>query len=158
IGFDDMTAAEEKYFGLQLDLARDLDMLVLIHTPHRNKKAGTSRSMDLCEEHGLDPTKVIVDHNNEETAAEVPDRGFWAACTPLPHTKMGDERMAEIVKRYASDRFFPARAADWGSSDPSAVPETARLMAKRGSSEAAIPAVTFDNALAAYSQSGQMRA
>lgn len=158
IGFDDMTAAEEKYFGLQLDLARDLDMLVLIHTPHRNKKAGTSRSMDLCEEHGIDPTKVIVDHNNEETVAEVLDRGFWAAFTIYPHTKMGNERMVEIVKRYGSERIFIDSAADWGISDPLAVPKTARLMAERGISEADIRAVTYDNALAAYSQSGQMRA
>ncbi len=158
IGFDDMTAAEEKYFGVQLDLARELDMLVLIHTPHRNKKAGTSRSMDLCEEHGIDPTKVIVDHNNEETVAEVLDRGFWAAFTIYPHTKMGNERMVEIVKRYGSERIFIDSAADWGISDPLAVPKTARLMAERGISEADIRAVTYDNALAAYSQSGQMRA
>ncbi len=158
IGFDDMTAAEEKYFGVQLDLARELDMLVLIHTPHRNKKAGTSRSMDLCEEHGLDPTKVIVDHNNEETVAEVLDRGFWAAFTIYPHTKMGNERMVEIVKRYGSERIFIDSAADWGISDPLAVPKTARLMAERGISEADIRAVTYDNALAVYSQSGQMRA
>src|ERR671914_203880 len=26
IGYDDQTAAEEKYFGMQMDLARDLDM------------------------------------------------------------------------------------------------------------------------------------
>src|SRR5690554_2273788 len=157
IGFDDMTAAEEKYFGVQLDLARELDMLVLIHTPHRNKKAGTSRSMDLCEEHGIDPTKVIVDHNNEETVAEVLDRGFWAAFTIYPHTKMGNERMVEIVKRYGSERIFIDSAADWGISDPLAVPKTARLMAERGISEAHIEQVCYKNALAAYGQSGQMR-
>jgi predicted metal-dependent TIM-barrel fold hydrolase len=46
IGFDEMTKLEEKYFRQQLELARELDMLVLVHTPHRNKKEGTSRSMD----------------------------------------------------------------------------------------------------------------
>ena len=62
IGYDDMTPAEDKYFRLQLELAKELDMLVMIHTPHRDKKAGTSRSMDVCIEHGLEPSKVVMDH------------------------------------------------------------------------------------------------
>ena len=45
----------------------------------------------------LAPERVIVDHNNEETAQEVLDRGFWAGFTIYPHTKMGNERMVEIV-------------------------------------------------------------
>ena len=156
IGFDDMTKAEEKYFALQLDLARELDMLVLIHTPHRNKKAGTSRSMDMCEAHGLDPADVIVDHNNEETVKEVLDRGFWAAFTIYPHTKMGNERMVEIVKQYGTERVFVDSAADWGISDPLAVPKTARLMLERGIPEKDVKAVTYSNPLAAYGRSGQM--
>ena len=156
IGFDDMTAAEEKYFGLQLALAKELDTLVLIHTPHRNKKAGTTRSMDVCEEYGLDSSRVIVDHNNEETVEEVLDRGFWAAFTIYPHTKMGNERMVEIVRRYGSERIFIDSAADWGISDPLAVPKTARLMIDRGISREDVVAVTYGNALDAYIQSGQM--
>ncbi len=156
IGFDDMTEAEEKYFALQLEMARDLDKLVLIHTPHRNKKAGTTRSMDICEELGLDPANVIVDHNNEETVREVLDRGFWAAFTIYPHTKMGNERMVELVKQYGSERIFVDSAADWGISDPLAVPKTARLMLERGIPEEDVRAVTYANALAAYGRSGQM--
>ena len=56
IGFDEQTALEEKYFRLQLDLARDLDLPVMIHTPHRDKKRGASRSMDIIIEHRLSPT------------------------------------------------------------------------------------------------------
>lgn len=156
IGFDDMTDAEEKYFALQLDLAKELDALVLIHTPHRNKKVGTSRSMDLCVDRNLDPSRVIVDHNNEETVEEVLDRGFWAAFTIYPHTKMGNERMVEIVRRYGADRIIVDSAADWGISDPLAVPKTARLMVERGIPREDIVAVTYRNALEAYSQSGQM--
>ena len=156
IGFDDMTKAEEKYFSMQLDLARELGMLVLIHTPHRNKKEGTSRSMDLCDEHGLEPSRVVVDHNNEETVKEVLDRGFWAAFTIYPNTKMGNERMVEIVKQYGTERIFVDSAADWGISDPLAVPKTARLMLERGISEEDVEAVTYRNALDAYAQSGQI--
>ena len=55
IGFDEQTALEEKYFRLQLDLARELDLPVMIHTPHRDKKRGASRSMDIILEHKLAP-------------------------------------------------------------------------------------------------------
>ena len=157
IGYDDMTAAEDKYFALQLDLAKELDMLVLIHTPHRNKKAGTSRSMDVCDEHGLDPSRVIVDHNNEETVEEVLDRGYWAAFTIYPNTKMGNERMVEVVRRYGTEQIFIDSAADWGISDPLAVAKTARLMRERGISDEDVRKVTYGTALAAYGQSGQIR-
>src|SRR6201990_1287999 len=118
IGFDDQTAAEEKYYRLQLDLAKETELPVQIHTPHRDKKKGTTRSMDIAIEHGLDPHTVIVDHNNEETVKEVLDRGFWAAFTIYPFTKMGNERMVEVVKQYGTDRIIINSAADWGISDP----------------------------------------
>lgn len=156
IGYDDMTPQEDKYFRLQLELAKELDMVVLIHTPHRNKKVGTSRSMDVCIEHGLDPSKVIVDHNNEETVQEVLDRGFWAGFTIYPNTKMGNARMVEIVREYGCNRIIVDSSADWGVSDPLAVPKTAQLMQERGIPEAHIRAVCYENALTAYSQSCQM--
>lgn len=52
---------KDKYFRLQLELAKELSLPVMIHTPHRDKKRGTTRSMDVCEEHGLDPVKVVID-------------------------------------------------------------------------------------------------
>ena len=84
IGYDDQTPAEDKYFRMQLDMARELNMTVQVHTPHRDKKAGTIKSMEVCLEHGLDPSNVIIDHNNEETVKEVLDRGFIAAFTIYP--------------------------------------------------------------------------
>lgn len=157
IGYDDMTDLEEKYFHQQLELAKKLDMVVLVHTPHRNKKQGTSRSMDLCEEHGLDPSKVVIDHNNEETVEEVLDRGYWCAFTIYPGTKMGNERMVEIVKQYGTERIFIDSAADWGRSDPLGVPKTAQLMLQRGISKESIKEVCYQNALNVYKKSGQMK-
>lgn len=157
IGYDDMTPVEDKYFRQQLELAKELDMLVLIHTPHRNKKAGTSRSMDRCVEHGLAPARVIIDHNNEETVAETLERGFWAAFTIYPQTKMGNARMVEIVRQYGCDRIIVDSSADWGVSDPLAVPKTAQLMLERGIPEEHVRAVCYENALTAYSQSGQLQ-
>src|SRR5699024_6863298 len=156
IGYDDMTDPEEKYFHQQLELAKKLDMLVLVHTPHRNKRQGTIRSMDLCEEHGLDPSKVIIDHNNEETVEDVLERGYWTAFTIYPETKMGNARMVGIVEEYGTDRLFIDSAADWGRSDPLGVPKTAQLMLNRGIAPTEVEKVCYQNALDAYKQSGQM--
>lgn len=158
IGFDDQTALEEHAFRAQLELAKEFQLPVQIHTPHRDKKHGTERSMDLCAEHGLPPHLVVIDHNNEETVQAVLDRGYWAAFTIYPKTKMGNERMVAVVQRYGSQRIIVDSSADWGVSDPLAVPKTARLMARRGVPRRDIDATCYDNPLAAYGQSGQIAA
>jgi predicted metal-dependent TIM-barrel fold hydrolase len=157
IGYDDQTALEDKYYRAQLELAKELQMLVLVHTPHRDKKRGTSRSMDVAEEHGLEPHRVIIDHNNEETVRETLDRGYWAAFTIYPKTKMGNERMVEVVRRYGSERIIVDSSSDWGVSDPLAVPKTARLMLERNIDPRDVSLTCYGNALAAYGQSGQLK-
>lgn len=156
IGFDDQTPAEEKYYRAQLELAKEANLPVQIHTPHRDKKHGTTRSMDIAMEHGLDPSLIIVDHNNEETVREVLDRGFWAGFTIYPFTKMGNERMVEVVRQYGPERIMVNSAADWGISDPLAVPKTAALMIERGISKETVRLVTLENAVAAFAPSGQI--
>ncbi|MBO9729456.1 MAG: TatD family hydrolase [Chitinophaga sp.] len=156
IGFDDQTPLEEKYYRAQLELAKEAGLPVQIHTPHRDKKKGTQRSMDIALEHGLEPHMIIVDHNNEETVKEVLDRGFWAAFTIYPFTKMGNERMVAVVKQYGSERIMVNSAADWGISDPLAVPKTAALMHESGIDLNDIHLVTYSNAVKAFAQSGQM--
>ncbi len=156
IGYDDQTELEDKYFRLQIDLAIELDLPVMIHTPHRDKKRGTTRSMDVCEEHGIDPSKVIVDHNNEETVREVLDRGFWAAFSIYPSTKMGTARMVELLKEYGPERIIVDSACDWGISEPLGVAKTALLAEQRGIDKETIRLVCYQNALDAYGQSGQM--
>ncbi|SHK42794.1 TatD family hydrolase [Maribacter aquivivus] len=157
IGYDDQTPAEDKFFRMQLDMAKELDMTVQVHTPHRDKKAGTIKSMEVCLEHGLDPANVIIDHNNEETVKEVLDRGFIAAFTIYPKTKMGNERMVEVVKKFGSSNIIVDSSADWGVSDPLAVPKTASLMLKRGISMEDVRKTCYQNALDAFGKNGKMK-
>jgi len=157
IGYDDQTAAEDKYFRQQIELAKELELPIMIHTPHRDKKNGTIRSMDVLEEHGIDPGLVVIDHNNEETVKDVLDRGYWAAFTIYPRTKMGSERMVEVVRKYGPGRIIIDSAADWGVSDPLAVPKTANLMREKGMDQSVIQATCYQNALDAYGQNGVMK-
>ena len=107
-------------------------------------------------EHKFDPQRCVIDHNNEETVREVLDRGFFTAFSIYPSTKMGNERMTEIVRHYGSERIIVDSACDWGVSDPLAVPKTAVLMAERGIPAETIRKVTYENALTVYGLSGAM--
>jgi uncharacterized protein len=156
IGYDEQTDLEDTYLRRQIDLAKELDLPIMIHTPHRDKKRGTTRTMDVLGEHGFDPRRCVIDHNNEETVREVLDRGFFAGFSIYPGTKMGNERMTEIVRQFGPERIIVDSACDWGVSDPLAVPKTAALMAERGIAPDTIRCVTYANALAVYGLSGAM--
>ncbi|MFT6443435.1 MAG: putative metal-dependent TIM-barrel fold hydrolase [Salibacteraceae bacterium] len=155
IGYDDQSAAEDKYFRAQLELAKEFDLPVMVHTPHRDKKNGTIKSMDVIEEHGIPPHMVVIDHNNEETVKSVLDRGYWTGFTIYPKTKMSKDRMVAVVKKYGSERIIVNSSADWGVSDPLSVPKTAALMAQEGVSAEDIHLTCYQNALSVYGQSGQ---
>jgi len=157
IGYDEQTELEDRFFRLQLELAKELELPVMIHTPHRDKKRGTTRSMDVCEEHGMDPSMIVVDHNNEETVREVLDRGYWAAFSIYPSTKMGNSRMVDILTEFGSDRIMVDSACDWGISEPLGVAKTAKLALERGIPAEDVKRVCYQNALDAYGQSGQIK-
>src|SRR5438876_2280263 len=157
LGYDEQTSLEDKALRKQIELAKEYFLPIMIHTPHRDKHAGTLRTMDVLKEHKFDPARCVIDHNNEETIRDVLDRGYWAAFSIYPHTKMGNERMTELVRQFGPERIIVDSACDWGVSDSLAVPKTAALMAQRGISQDAIRKVTYENALAAYGLSGVMK-
>jgi hypothetical protein len=156
IGYDEISAAEERAYEWQLDFARRHDMVVMVHSPHRDKRRGIRRSLEVARNLGFPMAKLVIDHNNEETVEDVLAAGAWAAFTIYPHTKMGSERMCEIVRRYGPKQIIVDSSADWGISDPLSVPRTAALMLQRGIDARAVELVTWQNALDAYAQSGQI--
>jgi predicted metal-dependent TIM-barrel fold hydrolase len=150
LGYDEQTRLEDKYLRKQIDLAKELDLPIMIHTPHRDKRRGTLRTMEVLAEHGFDSARCVMDHNTEETVREVLDRGYFVGFSIYPHTKMGNERLTDIVRQYGPERIIANSACDWGVSDPLAVPKTAVLMAERGIAADTIRKVTYANALAVY--------
>jgi predicted metal-dependent TIM-barrel fold hydrolase len=156
IGYDDVTEAEEKVFAAQLELAKKYKLPALVHTPHRDKKRGTERSLALVRESGIDETMVLIDHNNEETLPLVRKTGCWAGHSIYPETKMSEARMVELLKKYGTERMVVNSAADWGKSDPLKVPKTAEAMRGAGFSSTDIERVLFDNPVRFFEQSGKL--
>lgn len=64
--------------------------------------------------------------------------------------------MVEVVKQYGAANIMINSAADWGISDPLAVPKTAALMKQQGISDEHIQLVTYQNAITAFGKSGQI--
>jgi uncharacterized protein len=156
IGFDAMTADEDSALTAQLALAREHALPVLVHTPHRDKAAGTRRTLELVEAAGLAPETVLIDHNNELTAAEVLASGCWAGFSIYPHTKMDEQRMVGVLEEHGPERIIVNSACDWGVSDPLKVPKTAAAMRAAGFEERAIEQVVWDNPVAFFRQSGRL--
>jgi uncharacterized protein len=155
IGFDDQTDEEERYFARQVELAREHNLPVLVHTPHRDKKQGTARSIALIRSLNFPEERVLIDHNTEDTLPLVLDSGCWAGHTIYPNTKMDEHRMAALVKRYGTSRIIVNSAADWGISDPLKVPKTIDVMRREGIEDTAIHTIVWDNPLAFFTQSGR---
>jgi hypothetical protein len=156
IGYDDLTPEEDKYFAAQLELALRFDLPVLIHTPHRDKKRGTERSLALIREAGFPEERALIDHNTEETLPLVLESACWAGHSIYPFTKMDEPRMVALVKRYGTGRILINSAADWGVSDPLKVPKTAALMRESGIAEADIERIVWTNPVTFFGQSGRL--
>ncbi|ASR34968.1 hydrolase TatD [Prauserella marina] len=156
VGYDSMTDAEEKAFTRQLALAVEHDLPVLVHTPHRDKLAGTKRTLDVVADSGIAPDRVVVDHLNELTVGVVADSGCWMGFSIYPDTKMDEQRMVAILREYGTDRMLVNSAADWGRSDPLKTQATGTAMLEAGFTESAVDTVLWSNPVAFYGKSGKL--
>ena len=145
IGYDDMTEREEKYFAAQLELARTTGLPALIHTPHRDKKKGVERTLDVIRDVGFPMERALVDHNNEETVGLCIDTGCWMGFSIYPDTKMDEGRMVDIFKKWGLVRMIVNSACDWGKSDPLKVPRTAAAMRRAGFRDDEVEGVVWKN-------------
>ncbi len=64
--------------------------------------------------------------------------------------------MVKVIQQYGAQSIMVNSAADWGISDPLAVPKTAALMKMNGIPDIDIKSVTYQNAITAFGQSGQI--
>jgi predicted metal-dependent TIM-barrel fold hydrolase len=156
IGYDAMTPAEDEALRAQFELAVEFELPALVHTPHRDKAAGTRKTLELVEQTGLDPQTVLIDHNNELTVKDVHASGCWAGFSIYPNTKMDEYRMVRILEDIGTERIMINSACDWGVSDPLKVAKTVAAMEEAGFSEDDIDKVVWRNPLEFFAQSGRL--
>ncbi|TLM82233.1 hydrolase TatD [Pseudarthrobacter sp. NamE2] len=156
IGYDSMTPAEDEAFSRQLELAREYTLPAMVHTPHREKLAGTRRTLDVVRESGIAPGMVVVDHLNETNVEMVKDAGAWMGFSIYPDTKMDEQRMVAILQAYGTEKVLVNSAADWGRSDPLKTLSTANAMLTAGFTADDVDQVLWRNPVEFYGQSGQL--
>ena len=143
-------------FAAQLRLAIEHDLPVLVHTPHRDKPAGTRRTLDVVRESGIDPGRVLVDHLNELTAPLVAGTGCWMAFSVYPDTKMDERRTVAVLRELGTERMLVNSAADWGRSDPLKTASTGAAMLAAGFDESDVDRVLWHNPVEFYGASGRL--
>jgi len=138
-----------------IDLGMKSGEQLLFHTPHlEDKYLGTRMILDLLRaDRRIDRTRVCIDHCEEHTIRAVLDEGYWAGITLYPTTKATPERTVDMVEIYGADRILVNSSADWGPSDPLAVPQFMFVMRSRGHSESLIQQIVYDNPLKFFRQS-----
>jgi uncharacterized protein len=156
IGYDSMTPAEDEAFSRQLQLALEYSLPAMVHTPHREKLAGTQRTLDVVGESGVEPGMVVVDHLNETNVGMVKDAGAWMGFSIYPDTKMDEQRMVAILREYGTEKVLVNSAADWGRSDPLKTVSTAHAMLAAGFTADDVDKVLWRNPVEFYGQSGQL--
>ena len=140
----------------QIELAKQHERLILVHTPHlEDKLKGTRMTMDALINAGIDPGRVLIDHVEEHTVAEVLDRGFWAGMTLYPDSKCTPQRAVDIIECYGNERIWINSAGDWGPSDPLSVPKCHVEMRRRGHNQKLVEKISLENPLAFLGQSGR---
>jgi predicted metal-dependent TIM-barrel fold hydrolase len=156
IGYDDITAEEERFMAMQMELAMEFELPVLVHTPHRDKLGGTKRTIALIKEVGIAEHMVIIDHLNEQTLPLVMKTDCWRGHSIYPNTKMSEQRMVKLLQQYGTEQMVVNSAADWGCSDPLKVPKTGAAMKAAGFSDIDIKKVLFENPINFFAQSGRI--
>jgi predicted metal-dependent TIM-barrel fold hydrolase len=152
IGFNNATPNEERAFVQQLEIARQRDMVVIVHLPHVDKLAGTRRTLDIVKEQKMNVDRVIIDHNTEETIQLSRDSGCWSGMTVYPISKLTPARVSSIIKEHGSDRMIVNGSADWGVSDPLSLVKVADFMMQDGHEKSTIKDLVFNNAMSFYGQ------
>jgi len=153
IGFNDITKNEGIAFERQLNIANTLQIPVIVHLPHLNKKEGVKRTIDIIKNEGIKEELVVIDHNTEESMPYSRKTNCWTGMTVYPISKLTPLRVSELLNQYGYDKMLINGSADWGISNPVSVVEVGEFLKKNNHSSKKIETLLFDNPNKFYSNS-----
>lgn len=149
IGLDACTPLEEEAFLRQLELAENLALPVVLHTPERNKQRILRRTLSLLRESGIEPERVLAFGADATTIRLIRSCGHVAGLLVHP-ARLRPEQAVELIRLHGSEGLILASDAGAGPSDLIALPRTVALLARAGISQRVAARVARDNALAFY--------
>jgi hypothetical protein len=160
VGLNKNSRNEIAIFERHVALAAERNELLLIHTPHlEDKLKGTRIIMDILRnEPRIIPSRVLIDHAEEHTIAEIKANGYWFGLTLYPDSKGSPARAVDALEVFGTEQICINSSADWSVSDPTATLKTVNEMRRRGHADQLIRQVFYDNPFSFLSQSPKFSA
>ncbi|MGF7118064.1 TatD family hydrolase [Methanobacterium oryzae] len=143
IGLETASESEKYVFKRQLQLADELKMKVIVHTPRTNKKEITKITTSLIEEN-IDPSLAVIDHVDNSIIEDLIELDAMLGLTVQPQ-KMTAADAIFILDEYGFDKFFLDSDISSSPSDPLSVPKTVHKMKLAGFLEKNIQKVSYKN-------------
>lgn len=147
IGLEEGGPREEAVFARQLELARELRLPVVVHTPWRRKERLTRRALALLREHELEPGRVLVTRADARTVRMIRACGYAAGLSLSAGAGEAIDEAVELVRSQGPEGLVLGSGAGDGAGDLLALPRAAGRLAKAGLSPAVISLVCGGNAL-----------
>ena len=144
IGLETGSKLEVEVFKKQLNLAQDMNMKVIVHTPRTNKKAITEITASLIEDN-IETNLVQLDHVDRSIIERVLDFEGLLGITVQPQ-KMTPDEAVNMMDEYGYDKFVLDSDMSSSPSDPLSVPKTVHRLRLAGVEAVNIKKVSYTNA------------
>jgi len=148
IGLETASKIERDVFKVQLQLAQDRGMKVIVHTPRTHKKEVTQTTATLIEDN-IDTSLVQLDHVDGSILERVLEFEGLLGITVQPH-KMTPNEALDMMEEYGYDKFVLDSDMSSSPSDPLSVPKTVHKLKLAGVDKEDIKRVSYSNAADFY--------
>jgi len=144
IGIHSGSDIEQSVFRLQVEIARDRGVPIIVHTPIPEKKRIVEMILRIIRDVGLDPGKTVVDHSTKDVAKQISDYGANIGLT-LRKDVLSSEDAYAILNSNPDRVLLGSDANGLRPSDPLAVPKFAHHCRLQGMDESIIEKAFWKN-------------
>ncbi|MEG9194656.1 MAG: TatD family hydrolase [Candidatus Methanoglobus sp.] len=127
IGLENASDIEREVFRAQIEIAIAKDIPCIIHTPGRNKREVTEKTLEILRDAGFPEDLAVIDHVSYENLDIVAKSGFWIGLT-VQQGKLGPEDAARIVDEIGAERCIVNSDAGFGHGVIDTVARTAEIL------------------------------
>ena len=144
IGLEVASSVEQEVFIRQLRYADENNVNVIVHTPRKNKKEITQKTIELLDEN-INEKLVQLDHIDNSIIDLVIDKNYTLAITVQP-LKMSVDDTVELLDKYGYDKFVIDSDVSYAPSDPLSLPKLKHALELNDTKKSDVAKVLTDNA------------
>jgi hypothetical protein len=130
----------------QLEMAKELDMPIIIHTPKNEKGKVVEEILKLVDKSGIKLGGVMIDHLRGENMKIAMDSGVYIGLSIQPPSKLSVDEAVGIVEKQGSNKVIISSDMSSIPSDPLALPRCALKLRSLGVPEVEVHRATYKNA------------